>query len=319
MLFQYQAFAEPVTVPAATPAPELSWQPSYPDRVPVRTTPQAWPEYPLQQPVAPLHSWDPEYPDTVPIVRPAWAQPFTTRIDRIDPFAPLGWIFTPDFPSRVPRSARRSPIAPDQPFLAPVLFVPTQWPPSYPDRVPVRRLPPPLDVALTRLPDVVIVPDFWAPSYPDRAPAPYRIVPPDFFPGLVPIAPSLPGRWAPRGPTYALEEQGSARYHAQLVQADGVTPLPGSVLTSLRLTLYLIDAADLDVIVNGRNRQDVLNVNNVTVSASGLVTWIIQPGDTTLSSAAPFERHIALFEWGWAGGQGKREIILVVHNRRQVP
>lgn len=118
---------------------------------------------------------------------------------------------------------------------------------------------------------------------------------------------------------FPIAEQSTGSYTATIVGNDGVTPLPGATLVSLFLTLYVIKADGTDAIVNGRNAQNVLNTNNVTVSPAGLLTWTIQIGDTTLVEAIPFERHIALFQWTWAGGAGKKEVVLVVENLHKVP
>lgn len=142
---------------------------------------------------------------------------------------------------------------------------------------------------------------------------------PESEPTAVLVLPGLADRWSPYGPTFSVTEGATATYRAQLVAPDGVTPLPGTLLQSLRLTLYTIGQADQTTIVNGRDKQNVLNQNQVSVSVGGLVTWQIQPGDTTLvDPVLPFERHLALLEWSWAGGAGKKEVILVVRNLRRV-
>jgi hypothetical protein len=119
--------------------------------------------------------------------------------------------------------------------------------------------------------------------------------------------------------TFSINEQTSGRYTATLVDNDGVTPIPGATLTTLKLTLYAIKQDGTDQIINGRNHQNVLNANNVTISAGGLLVWLIQILDTTLVEAIPFERHIAVFEWTWPNGAGKHEVIFVVRNIREVP
>ena len=35
-------------------------------------------------------------------------------------------------------------------------------------------------------------------------------------------------------------------------------------------------------------------------------------------SELPFERHVALFQWTWASGAGKHEVVLSVKNLSQV-
>jgi hypothetical protein len=118
--------------------------------------------------------------------------------------------------------------------------------------------------------------------------------------------------------TFPIDEQETGRYTATIVGNDGVTPLPGATLSTLVLTLYVIKQDGTDGIVNSRNAQNVLNTNNVTVSAAGLLTWTVQVADTTLVEAIPFERHLALFEWTWPSGAGKHEVVLLVRNLHRV-
>lgn len=117
--------------------------------------------------------------------------------------------------------------------------------------------------------------------------------------------------------TFDIDEQETGRYTATIVGNDGVTPLPGPTLTTLVLTLYVIKADGSDSLI--RTLQNVLNANNVTVSAGGLLVWTIQVADTTLVEDIAFERHIALFEWTWPGGSGKHEVVIVVRNLHRVP
>lgn len=119
--------------------------------------------------------------------------------------------------------------------------------------------------------------------------------------------------------TFDILEQSTGQYTATIVGNDGVTALPAATLLSLALTLYVIKTDGTIGYVNSRNAQNVLNLNNVTVNSAGLITWAIQAGDTTLVEALPFERHIALFEWTWANGAGKHEMVLVVQNLGEVP
>lgn len=135
-----------------------------------------------------------------------------------------------------------------------------------------------------------------------------------------PTPPNLEDRWAPVGYVLHVQEQSSGRYQAQLMADDGITFLPGTILTDLRLTLYTIGQDGSSTIVNLRDHQIVLNAGGVTVDPSGLITWSYSAADTTLvDPLVPFERHIALFEWSWLGGHGEIEVILVVHNLHRVP
>jgi hypothetical protein len=114
-------------------------------------------------------------------------------------------------------------------------------------------------------------------------------------------------------------EQSSGRYTAVCVDNDGVTPLPGTTLTTLTLTLYVVKTDGSHAFVNGRNAQNVLNLNNVTIDPTGNIVWAVQTQDTTLVEALAFERHIALFEWTWPNGVGKHELILSVKALDEVP
>lgn len=114
--------------------------------------------------------------------------------------------------------------------------------------------------------------------------------------------------------TYPILEKKTGSFRAQITDQDGVTPLPLATLATLTLTLYVIKGDGTISYVNGRNAQNVLNANNVVVSATGLITWTIQTADTTLVEALAFERHIALFQWTWGLGAGAREVVLVVQH-----
>jgi hypothetical protein len=131
--------------------------------------------------------------------------------------------------------------------------------------------------------------------------------------------------------TIDLLEQTSDVYWATILDDEEVL-LPGNVLNTLTLTLYVQRADGSISYINSRNAQNVLNTNNVLVY-DALQTgpefrtynlkWAIQPEDTTLVDDLPIERHIALFEWTWPHaignqGHGKHEIILAVKNLGQV-
>lgn len=100
----------------------------------------------------------------------------------------------------------------------------------------------------------------------------------------------------------------TAIYSFQIVDYDN-TPIPAASLDTLTLTLYDKSSS---TIINSRDAQDVLNANNVTVDASGNVTWTMQPEDNIIVSetllAGRKEAHIALFEWTWdTSKKGKYE------------
>lgn len=75
-------------------------------------------------------------------------------------------------------------------------------------------------------------------------------------------------------------------------------------LTTLTLTLYLKGSPS--TYINGRNAQDALNANGVTVDAIGNVTWQMSYLDNPLvGEPDQAEEHVALFEWTWSGGTKK--------------
>jgi hypothetical protein len=122
---------------------------------------------------------------------------------------------------------------------------------------------------------------------------------------------------APVPLSFLINEKSTGVYTATIVGNDGVTPIPAATLVSITLTLYVIKADGTAQTI--RNAQNVLNANNVTIDAAGLLTWAIQVADTTLVvTTVPFERHVALFQWTWASGAGKHEVVLSVKNLSQV-
>lgn len=94
-------------------------------------------------------------------------------------------------------------------------------------------------------------------------------------------------------------------YSFELTDAAGV---PIDAVHTQSLTLTVIDVAT-GGIVNGRDRQNALNANNVTLvtvttpTLVSTVTWAIQPADTVqLGRRRLVEPHLAIFEWQWDSG-----------------
>lgn len=112
-------------------------------------------------------------------------------------------------------------------------------------------------------------------------------------------------------------ERSSARITAQL-QDEAGAGIPGGSLTTLTLTLY---TAGSGTILNGRNKQNALNANGVTVDASGNLIFQMDPLDNQIVGTESHERHIALFEWTWSAGAkaGKHEVLLTIVNLNLVP
>lgn len=83
---------------------------------------------------------------------------------------------------------------------------------------------------------------------------------------------------------------------------DGTT-IAGTSLITLTLTLYnKTDGA----VINGRNAQNVLNQNQVTVTAQGVLTFAMLAADNpivdTTLAAGSREVHAALFTYTWLDG-----------------
>lgn len=95
-------------------------------------------------------------------------------------------------------------------------------------------------------------------------------------------------------------ENATAEYTATLKDKAGAV-IPAADLTSLTLTLYL--QSDSSNKINSRNAQDVLNTNNVTVSAGGVLVWSIQKADNiVVDQDLDKELHIGLFQYAWNSG-----------------
>lgn len=104
--------------------------------------------------------------------------------------------------------------------------------------------------------------------------------------------------------TYDLNEKQTALYSFSIKDETGVA-IPGASLTALTLTLRMVPSG---AIVNTRNAQNVLNLNDVTVDGAGLVTWIIRIEDVTIQNdTLDTEVHRALFVFTWTSGGVPRE------------
>lgn len=76
----------------------------------------------------------------------------------------------------------------------------------------------------------------------------------------------------------------------------------GSVLDTLTLTYY---QEYTHTIINGRNVQNVLQANGITVDEDGNLLWELSLLDTViLNDALATEPHIAFFEFSWPGALG---------------
>lgn len=103
----------------------------------------------------------------------------------------------------------------------------------------------------------------------------------------------------------------SAQYAATLQDQSGAGVSAGSLSS---LTLTLTDAVS-GAIINGRNAQNTLNANNVTVDASGHLVWTMQPADSPIHDATrEVENHVATFVVIWSTGRINHQVLLAVTN-----
>lgn len=115
-------------------------------------------------------------------------------------------------------------------------------------------------------------------------------------------------------PSFAIRvnEKSTFLYTGTLVDENQVAIPPASLIT---LTLSLYDDVT-GVTINGRNAQNVLNLNNVTLNNAGLLSWDAPMADNPILNALlETEVHIARFEWTYGTGMGgKKEIAIRVVN-----
>jgi len=115
-----------------------------------------------------------------------------------------------------------------------------------------------------------------------------------------------------------VRERSTALYTATIKDENG-DALSYEDLDALTLTLY--NLAD-GTIINSREDQDVLNANNVTVSAAGVLAWTMQPADNPIVSATTAgwkEKHVALFEWTYSTTKkGSYEVTIEVESLEKV-
>jgi len=122
---------------------------------------------------------------------------------------------------------------------------------------------------------------------------------------------------------------------AQLKDTDD-TDLALADLDTITLTLFLTrggTTSPADTIINSRDAEDIKNANEVTIGATGILTWDVQPEDTAIINDEievcenvmknNREIHRALFEWkktvAAGAEQGKKRVDFIVCNLAAVP
>ena len=109
--------------------------------------------------------------------------------------------------------------------------------------------------------------------------------------------------------TQIINERSIAVYTAQL-QDENAVAIGSALINTLELSFFDLATA---TIINSRDAQNVLNANNVVVTAGGLLTWTLQPADTAILSAilfgvtgfVEFETHRASFDCVFNGSASR--------------
>ena len=315
------------------PITDLRWQAIYPDRVLglprlLEFPALAFDPFPRPAVVATVE-WLPVYPDWLahlPVPPSGVTEPPSSPRD----LGHLGW--RPEYPDQFLVAARLS----EYPAVftgqtgSTIPITDLRWQAQFADRIDRLVATPWLWpwVVLDPFPVPTPAPDLsWGPAYPEsvrRITLPVAALPVEVGPLLIP-RPRVPLRITPAPREVVsvaqLQERSSAIYWA-LLQDEAEHVVPGTALISLVLSLY-VRASD-GTITYLRNHQDALNANGVTVynaiqmRSDGLLynlRWAINPLDTGMvDPTKAHERHVALWEYVWANGRGKHELVLNIHN-----
>lgn len=113
--------------------------------------------------------------------------------------------------------------------------------------------------------------------------------------------------------------EGSTAHYTAILKDEAGTVVPAAAIGALTLTLS--NVAD-GAIINSRTGQNVLNQNNVTVDANGLLTYTLQPADTAIQdSTLAYETHRATFQCTFNSGAGQAnwDVDFLIRNLSKVP
>lgn len=118
--------------------------------------------------------------------------------------------------------------------------------------------------------------------------------------------------------TFYLDERNAYRLTFDLVDGTTGDPIIKAQLGTLLCTQYYFNP-DLTVsdskhlaTINSRVSQDILDLNNFTVSTTGNVVWFVQPEDTTKLDAGAQELHVALITWQYSGKQNSHQFLMYI-------
>lgn len=113
-------------------------------------------------------------------------------------------------------------------------------------------------------------------------------------------------------PIQPIPERQTGAIKASLLDSDN-SFVSGAFLETLTLSYYDLASG---AIINGRDAQDALNQNDVTINGDGYIVWTITQNDTVIVNSQPsvtpvfvngervlgIEQHIAIFHGTWDGG-----------------
>jgi len=121
---------------------------------------------------------------------------------------------------------------------------------------------------------------------------------------------------------FNISEQNTYKITGAFKDEAGAPVLLGA-LNTVQMTLYYYNS-DLTTsdryhlaTINSRFRQNIKNVNNVSIDANGNFSWIMQVNDNVkLNGAAQEEQHRALITWYWT--PSKKNSQEIIFNVREV-
>ena len=124
--------------------------------------------------------------------------------------------------------------------------------------------------------------------------------------------------------SHYLDERNSYKFRFNLIDSETGLPVGLSSISTILMTQFYyntkIGASDRFHLatINNRYNQNIKNLNDVTITASGTVTWEVQPEDTILlNSSLEEELHVSLVAWIYSGGKQNSHSFLMY--TRKVP
>ncbi len=110
---------------------------------------------------------------------------------------------------------------------------------------------------------------------------------------------------------FTVNEKTNPTHEYIILDEDGNPVQP----TALTLTYY---NRDTGAIINSRDGQDVLNLNNVVIT-NGVMAWSMQVADTTIvDDTSVAEINVALWEWVANSKTNRHKTIIRVVNLAKV-